>query len=87
MDWTGFDRFHVDLKRPLLLARGSKGVLACGYLKVESFTKNGDAGAIVTGVSDFEEMLKADLIAVSASAAALGLHVGMKGRDALELLR
>ena len=87
MDWNGFDRFLIGLKRPLLLVRGSKGVLACGYLKVESFTKNGDAGAIVTGVDDFDARLDAKLVAVSDPAATLGLQPGMTGREALEILR
>jgi len=87
MDWTGFDRFHIGLKRPLLLVRGGRGVLACGYLKVETFTKTGEAAAIVTGVDDFDAMLDAELIAVSDAAAALGLAPGQTGREALELFR
>ncbi|MBI1317987.1 MAG: DUF1805 domain-containing protein [Candidatus Hydrogenedens sp.] len=87
MDWTGFDRFHIGLKRPLLLVRGSKGVLACGYLKVETFNKTGELAAIVTGVDDFDAMPGAKLIAVSNAAAAAGLAVGQSGREALELFR
>ena len=87
MDWSGLDRFHVSLKRPLLVIRGSKGVLSCGYLKVESFDKAGDAGAIVTGVDDFDDMLDAEIIAVSAAAQALGVEVGQQGREALDKFR
>ena len=87
MDWSGFDCFQISLNRPLLIVRGSKGVLACGYLKVESFTKNGDAGAIVTGVGDLDSMLDAQLVAVSEAASTLGLQPGMTGREALEMFR
>lgn len=87
MNWNGFDRFHIGLKRPVLLVRGSRGVLGCGYFKVETFNKTGEAAAIVTGVDDFEGMANAELIAVSDAAAALGLAPGMKGHEALELFR
>jgi uncharacterized protein YunC (DUF1805 family) len=87
MDWSGIDRFHISLKRPLLVVRGGRGILACGYLKIETFDKTGEAGATVTGVNDFEQMLDAPLVFVSHAAAAMGLAPGMTGRQALELFR
>lgn len=87
MDWNGLDRFHISLKRPLLVVRGGRGVLACGYLKIETFDKTAEAAATVTGVDDFEQMLDAPLVFVSQAAAAMGLAPGMPGRQALELFR
>ena len=87
MDWTGFDRFHIELKRPVLLVRGSRGVLGCGYFKIETFNKTGEAAATVTGVNDFEAMASAQLVAVSEAAAAMGLTPGMTGAEALERFR
>jgi uncharacterized protein YunC (DUF1805 family) len=87
MNWEGFTKTRHELKRPLLVASGSKGVLACGYLSVAAFEKLGDAGAIVRGVADFDAMLEASVAEVSSAAAALGVRPGMLGREALEIFR
>jgi uncharacterized protein YunC (DUF1805 family) len=87
MDLSGFNKTRHQLQRPLLVISGSKGVLSCGYLSVEAFERNGDAGAIVRGVETYEDMLVAQVQAVSSKAEALGLRVGMSGAEALELLR
>ncbi len=87
MNWDGFTRTRHELKRPLLVVSGSKGVLACGYLNVVTFTKLEEAGAIVTGVGDFDGMLKAKVVEASPAAVQLGVDVGMTGRQALEIFR
>jgi len=87
MDWQGLGRHRIELKRPLLVVRGSKGILACGYLNVETFNRTGEAGAIVTGVNDFEDMLRAKVTAVSNAAASAGVTPGMTGLEAIEKLR
>ena len=45
--------------------------------------KTGDALAIVSGVKNYDDMLKAEVKAVSAAAAALGVAAGMSGKEAL----
>ena len=87
MDFSFFKTMRIDLKRPLLVISGSKGVLGCGYLNVATFYKLDEAGAIVTGVGSFDDMLDAEIIAVSQAAEGLGVTVGMKGREALERFR
>ncbi|MFW6169567.1 MAG: YunC family protein [Planctomycetota bacterium] len=87
MNLRDFEVTRHELKRPLLVISGTKGVLACGYLNVETFNKLDEAGAIVTGVDSFEAMLDASLIAVSKAARELGLAEGMTGRQALERFR
>lgn len=87
MDLADFKTTRHELKRPLLVISGAHGVLACGYLNVATFDKLEEAGAIVTGVSSFEEMLDATLVAVSQAAQKLGLAEGMTGREALERFR
>lgn len=87
MDLSGFNKTRHQLQRPLLVISGSKGCLSCGYLSVEAFERNGDAGAIVRGVDTYDDMLVAEVQAVSSKAEALGLRVGMLGAEALELLR
>ena len=59
MNWDGLERHEVALKLPLLVIKAAGGVLACGYLNVQTFEKTGEAGAIVTGVRTFDDMKKA----------------------------
>lgn len=87
MNWEGLEQQRIDLKLPLLIVRGSKGLLACGYLNVETFNKTGEAAAIVTGVRTFDDMLNAQVARVSVAAEQLGVTVGMTGTAALELFR
>jgi uncharacterized protein YunC (DUF1805 family) len=70
----------------LLVIKGGRGMLACGYLKIETAEKLGDALAVVTGVKTFDDMLNAKVAQVSSAAARLGVEVGMSGRDALKKL-
>ena len=87
MDWTGFNKTVTELNRPLLIVAGSKGVLACGYLNAATFDKLSEAGAIVHGVNDFEDMLDAIIFESSAEAEAIGVFAGMTGREALNKFR
>jgi uncharacterized protein YunC (DUF1805 family) len=87
MDLSVFNKTLHQLQRPLLVISGSKGVLSCGYLSLEAFERNGDAGAIVRGVDTYDDMLVAQVQAVSSKAEALGVRVGMTGAQALELFR
>lgn len=84
MDLQPFEKHYIGLKSPLLILKGRKGVLACGYLNIETFNKTGEAAAIVTGVRTHEDMVTSKLIAVSAAARSIGLEVGMTGEDALK---
>lgn len=67
----------------LLVIQGSKGMLGCGYLSLETAEKMKDALAIVTGVSSYEDMLKASVKKVSIEAVKLGVQPGMTGEEAL----
>ena len=69
----------------MLIINGKKGMLACGYIKVETADKLGDALAIVTGVNSYDDMLSRPIVAVSASAKAFGIKEGMSGRQALAI--
>jgi uncharacterized protein YunC (DUF1805 family) len=87
LDWTGLTKHRIDLKLPLLIIAGSRGLLACGYLSVETFDKTGEVAAIVTGVKDFEAMLQAKVVKASVAAAAAGITLGMSGAEVVELIR
>jgi uncharacterized protein YunC (DUF1805 family) len=80
-----FDAYRIPTANASLLAISAKnGMLACGYLKLETADKLGDALAIVTGVSCYDDMLKAEVKGVSAAATELGVAVGMSGAEALK---
>jgi len=83
----GIEKLGLELKLPLLILRGTKGFLACGYINVEMTKKTGEACAIVRGVQDYDDMLEATVVAVSEAAGELGVQMGMKGANALELFR
>jgi len=87
VDLSPFQSHHIGLRLPLLILQGSKGLLACGYLNVETFNKTGEAAAIVTGVKTFQDMTTAAVVKVSQAGEQLGLRVGMKGIQVLELIR
>ncbi|WP_126448157.1 YunC family protein [Sulfuricystis multivorans] len=81
------ETLRFELKRPLLLMKGTKGFLACGYINPETCNKTEEACAIVSGVNDFEDMKKASIVAVSKAAEAMGIKVGDTGESALARFR
>ncbi len=87
MNWSGLSREKIDLKLPLLIIKGSKGFLACGYINVETCNKTEEACAIISGVKTHDDMLGKEIKAVSQNAEKLGIKVGMTGQQALELLK
>ena len=67
----------------ILVIRAAHGLLGCGYISVETAAKVGDALAVVSGVANYDDMLRASVKAVSPAAEALGVRPGMTGHDAL----
>ncbi|MBR6058511.1 MAG: DUF1805 domain-containing protein [Victivallales bacterium] len=67
----------------VLMIRGRKGLLGCGYLSVATADKTGDALAVVSGVKNYDDMMSASVKTVSAAATELGVTIGMSGREAL----
>mmetsp|Transcript_27799 Transcript_27799/g.85272 ORF Transcript_27799/g.85272 Transcript_27799/m.85272 type:complete len:89 (+) Transcript_27799:131-397(+) len=88
MEIEGFECSRIDgLARPLLVAKGNKGFAACAYVDTATAEKLGEACCIFSGVSTCADFLESDVKAVNASAADLGIAVGMKGSEALAKLR
>ncbi len=84
IDGNEFEGYLIPTENAkLLVIRASHGMLACGYVKLETANKLLEHVAIVTGVKTFDDMLNAEVIAVSDQASATGVKRGMKGRDAL----
>jgi uncharacterized protein YunC (DUF1805 family) len=78
----------VDLpdSPPLVIIIGQTGFIMCGFLNMEAAEKLNVAAATVSGVKNFEDVLEAEVKAVTSKAERKGIKVGMKGRDAVKLL-
>jgi uncharacterized protein YunC (DUF1805 family) len=76
----------VDLPEspPLLLIRAEKGFVMCGFLNVEAAERLGVSAAMVSGVKSFEDVLNAQVKAVTTKAKNSGVETGMKGSEALK---
>jgi uncharacterized protein YunC (DUF1805 family) len=71
---------------PLLIVIADKGFIMCGFLNVEAAEKLGVAAAMVSGVKTFDDVLNANVKALTSKAETLGVKVGMKGAEALKLM-
>jgi len=78
----------VDLpdSPPLVMIIGQTGFIMCGFLNMEVAEKLNVAAATVSGVKNFDDVLEAEVKAVTSKAERKGIKVGMKGRDAVKLL-
>lgn len=68
---------------PLILIKGSKGFVMCGYLNIESAEKLGVIAAMVSGVKTFEDVLNAQIKASTSKAKLLGLEPGKIVKDVI----
>jgi uncharacterized protein YunC (DUF1805 family) len=71
---------------PLLIIKGEKGYLVCGYFDSKTVEKVKDSCAIVPGVKSFDEMMRKRVEFVSKKAQKLGVKKGMPGFRALDKL-
>jgi uncharacterized protein YunC (DUF1805 family) len=69
---------------PLLLIVAEKGFVMCGFLNIDAAEKLGVAAAMVSGVKTFEDVLNAQIKAMTSKAKVFGVEVGMKGTEALK---
>lgn len=79
---------RVDLpdSPPLLLIVGRTGFVMCGFLNIDVAEKVNATAAMVSGVKTFDDVLAAEIKAVTSKAQMEGVKVGMKGKDAVKLL-
>jgi uncharacterized protein YunC (DUF1805 family) len=77
---------RVDLPDapPLLLIISEKGFVMCGFLDIEAAERLGVTAAMVSGVKTFEDVLNAQIKAVTTKAKGFGIETEMKGSDALK---
>ena len=77
-------RVELPDSPPLLLIVAEKGFVMCGFLNVEAAEKLGVAAVIVSGVKTFDDVLNAQVKAITSKAKSFGAEVGMKGSEALK---
>ena len=68
---------------PLLMIKGVKGFVMCGYLNLEVAERLGAAAAVVSGVNSFDDVLNAEIKSVTSKASALGIEPGKVVRTVL----
>jgi uncharacterized protein YunC (DUF1805 family) len=73
-------------EKTLVVLRGGKGYVMCGYLNLEAADKFNDVAVIVTGVSSIEDALKATVHSYSRAASSLGITQGQPIKDILSLI-
>lgn len=79
-------RIELPGAPPLILIKGERGALFCGYLSLEAAEKFELAAAIVSGVGGIDEILMKGVSALTRKAAIMGVKEGMTGKDALKIL-
>lgn len=71
---------------PLILIKGDKGFVMCGYLNIDVAEKLNAAAAVVSGVNSFDDVLNADIKAATKKAIELGVSPGRKVKDVIAYL-
>ncbi|MEM1825468.1 MAG: DUF1805 domain-containing protein [Desulfurococcaceae archaeon] len=71
---------------PLVLIRGSRGFVMCGYLDIDTAEKLGAIAVKVRGVKNVEEMLEKEICEVTSKARDNGFNTGVKVKDIIKYL-
>jgi uncharacterized protein YunC (DUF1805 family) len=79
-------RVELPDSPPLLMIIGQTGFVGCVFINIKAAEKLNVAAATVTGVKSFEDVLNAEIRAVTSRAQGKGVKVGTKGKDAIALL-
>ncbi|MBD3205281.1 DUF1805 domain-containing protein [Candidatus Bathyarchaeota archaeon] len=92
------DKFHIKGKSfqgvkvtlpdlpPLILIKGDRGFVMCGYLNLEVAEKLEATAAIVSGVNNFDDVLNAKIKSATTKANELGLEPGKVVKEVIENL-
>lgn len=87
IDGNPFEFMKMDMgNAPLVVLKGRKGFVMCGYLNLEASQKIGDLSVRVTGVKDLETVLASTVAGMSEKAAVAGIKEGQKVSEILHLL-
>lgn len=70
----------------LIVLRGKKGYIMCGYLSLKAADKFKDVAIKITGVSDIKAALNASVSTCSSRAKRLGIYKGQSVKEALKII-
>lgn len=73
-------------EKNLVLLKGSKGYIMCGYLNLEAAEKFDDVAVKITGVSTIEDALKAQVHSCTSCAKNLGIKDGQPIKEVLDII-
>jgi uncharacterized protein YunC (DUF1805 family) len=79
-------RMDLPDSPPLVAVIGERGFVMCGFLDIDAAERLGVAAAVVSGVKTFDDVLKAEVKAVTSKAEGLGVRRGITGYEALRVL-
>ena len=74
------------LDKKLIVLRGRKGYIMCGYLNLKVAEKFKDSAAKITGVSTIQEALRASIHSCTRSAKRLGIYKGQPVKETLAMI-
>lgn len=72
--------------RNLVVLRGSKGYVMCGYLNLDAAGKFNEAAIKITGVATIRQALRAKVSSCTPAAKRLGVYKGQAVKDALKIV-
>ncbi|MEM0158990.1 MAG: DUF1805 domain-containing protein [Thermoplasmataceae archaeon] len=73
-------------KAPVLILKGEKGYVMCGYLNIDAAEKLNDVAIRVTGVNSLDDMLNAQVKEATSGARSIGVNPGSKVSDIIHLI-
>ena len=74
------------LSKNLILLRGSKGYVMCGYLNLRVAEKFKDVAVKIVGVKSIKDALKAKVHSCTSSARKLGIRKGQPVKEVLKVI-
>ena len=81
------EAFLISLQsKNLILLRGSRGYVMCGYLNLKAAERFKDAAIKITGISTIEEALKTSVHSCTSSARKLGIYKGQPIKEVLKII-
>lgn len=84
---VSIEAFLINLaSKNLILLKGKKGYVMCGYLNLKVAEKFKDVAVKVTGISSIEDSLKTVVHSCTSSAKKLGIYKGQPIKEALRLI-
>jgi len=81
------DAVSIELfSRNLIVLKGSRGYIMCGYLNLKAADKFKDAAIKIIGVSSIKDALNTEVSSLSRYARKLGIYKGQPVKEVLKVI-